>query len=61
MEIGDAVLDEQADEIETAYGEFTLGVREDGTVQSVSIYEQRTEQWWGCRKSNSPVVIVECL
>ncbi len=32
MEIGDAVLDEQADEVEAADGIFTLGVWEDGTV-----------------------------
>jgi hypothetical protein len=32
MEVGDAVLDEQADKVEATDGEFTLGVWEDGTV-----------------------------
>jgi hypothetical protein len=34
VEICDAVLDEKADEVEAADGEFALGVREDGAVTS---------------------------
>lgn len=33
MEIGNAVLDEEADEVEAADGKFTLGARQDGTVR----------------------------
>lgn len=32
VEIGDAVLDEQADEVQASDGEFTLRAREDRTV-----------------------------
>jgi hypothetical protein len=42
VEIGDAVLDEQADEVQASDGEFTLGAREDGTVH-IGRYEQRTK------------------
>jgi hypothetical protein len=38
VEIGDAVLDEQADEVQASDGEFTLGPREDGAV-SIRRYE----------------------
>ena len=43
VEIGDAVLDEQADEVQTSDGEFTLGAREDGTVR-IRRYEQRNDK-----------------
>ena len=34
VEVGDAVLYKQTDEVEPADGEFTLGRREDGAMQS---------------------------
>ena len=34
VKIGDAVLDEQANEVQAANGEFALGLREDGAVYS---------------------------
>ena len=33
MEICDAVLDKETDEVEAADGKFTLGAREDGTMR----------------------------
>jgi len=41
VEIGDAILDEQPDEVQAADGEFPLGLWEDGTTH-VRQYEQRT-------------------
>jgi hypothetical protein len=42
VEIGDAVLDEQADEVQASDGEFTLRAREDRAV-GIRRYEQRTK------------------
>ena len=65
VEIGDAVLDEQADEVQAADGEFPLGSREDGTA-NMRRYEQRT--YMTVRRglqvsenNSSPIVIVERL
>jgi len=42
VEIGDTVLDEQADEVQASDGEFTLRAREDRTV-NIRRYEPRTK------------------
>jgi hypothetical protein len=58
VEVRNAVLDEQTDEVEPTNGEFTLGRLEDGAIYTISVYETM-----GLRRvgEDSPEVVVERL